>query len=190
MQGRAYTDENRDFLGQVWQGVSRYSWEGIQNWLGYNISQTLNTTGNIDDVGYFGGATLLRGDIPMTYGVSYGSYILGDDLAFDPFETNPKTGRLTSGARLLRHEYGHTFQSQVGGPLYLFKYGIPSASTQGWTEDDAEYRSDQYFLNHYGASPVFSSYPKGYSPVNPRWWEYGLIPILPISSIFISLWNL
>jgi hypothetical protein len=51
MQGRAYTDENRSFIGQVWQGVSRFSYEGIQNWLGYNISQTLNTTGNIDDVG-------------------------------------------------------------------------------------------------------------------------------------------
>ncbi len=92
---------------------------------------------------------------------------------------------------MLRHEYGHYIQSQRNGFLFLPKYGIPSAAGAEWTEVDAEFRSDQYFIRHYGTEPfvygprgrtgtlidpnemLFNSYPAGYRPVNAKWWEYG-----------------
>ncbi|MFN3557405.1 MAG: RHS repeat domain-containing protein [Bacteroidales bacterium] len=171
--GNFYLDENH-FWGGVWKGISRHTWEFKQSLLGHTFSQGLNAIGRIDAVGYFGGSTISRGDIPFTRGVSLGAFILGNDIAFDPFETFPGTNILTPGARLLRHEYGHYIQSQVSGPLYLFKYGIPSALTQGWIEIDAEFRSDQYFRRNFGSAPAFNSYPANYRPVNPKWWEFGL----------------
>jgi hypothetical protein len=36
------------------------------------------------------------------------------------------------------HEAGHTWQSRVLGPLYLFIVGIPSAAGATWTEDWAD----------------------------------------------------
>jgi hypothetical protein len=76
---------------------------------------------------------------------------------------------------LIRHELGHTFQSRRSGPLYLFKYGIPSAMSQGWTEKDAEFRSDRYLLINYGLPPIFSSYQKDYSPVGANTAAYLLM---------------
>ena len=52
--GRFYVDD--DWRG-LWQGISRYSWERLQTWAGYNYTQFRNTGGNVDRADYFGGVT-------------------------------------------------------------------------------------------------------------------------------------
>jgi len=88
---------------------------------------------------------------------------------------------ITSGARLLRHEYGHYRQSQRNGWAYLPKYGIPSAAGADWTEDDAELRSNTYFMDNYGSHSTSSNpnnffiIPPGTEIRNARWWEHILV---------------
>lgn len=50
-------------------------------------------------------------------GVSLGEFILIDSR-YSPALMN---------SRIVRHEYGHTIQSRMLGPLYLLAVGIPSA---------------------------------------------------------------
>jgi hypothetical protein len=106
--------------------------------------------------------------------VTLGSFIYGQGISFNPFETDI-SGNLTAGTALLRHEYGHCIQSQLNGFTYLSKYGVPSAASAQWTEIDAEFRADEYFQNEYRAAPIFGSYPIGYRPINAKWWEYWII---------------
>ncbi len=58
--------------------------------------------------------------------VSLGEFVF---VAKDPYlrEDEPYT-REEKCRRLLVHEYGHTIQSLILGPLYLFVVGIPSCS--------------------------------------------------------------
>jgi len=73
---------------------------------------------------------------------------------------------------LFAHEFGHTYQSRISGPLYFFKYGIPSAlyGNLAKSEEDADWRA----YNNLGV------WPHGYSRPNNRteWWEVGFAPML------------
>ena len=66
---------------------------------------------------------------------------------------------------LFMHEYGHTFDSRIFGPSYLFAIGIPSAFSAGiseyianglythdvyWTERRANKHAKRYFGKYYG----------------------------------------
>jgi len=55
--GNFYIDENRTFMGGLWQGISRYTWEHPQTVLGNDLSQLRNIFGQVDRVEYLGGAT-------------------------------------------------------------------------------------------------------------------------------------
>lgn len=121
--GKAYIDENRDLYSSISQGVSRYTWEGLQTQIGYNYSQIRNILGKIDRVDYFGGVTFCTGENQLKQsGVSIGNYInlniAGSiDCDFDDrIHQDP----------LFMHEYGHTFDSLNYGFFYLFIVGIPS----------------------------------------------------------------
>ena len=46
---------------------------------------------------------------------------------------------------MFAHEFGHTYQSRIAGPLYLSKYGLPSAIYQDKAEKDANYRAIKNF---------------------------------------------
>ena len=50
----------------------------------------------------------------------------GDGLSLGMFIFTPESGGDWDG-RMVWHEYGHTFQSLMLGPLYLLVIGIPSA---------------------------------------------------------------
>jgi RHS repeat-associated protein len=168
------------FKGNFGQIVSRWTWELPQTLIGKGYGHFSNNIGRVTDVGYFDGATIVNvTDLPLdgdqARGVSLGSFIYGQGISSNPFETYDGTNIPTPGARLLRHEYGHYRQSLRNGWTYIPKYGIPSASGANWTEVDAEYRSDKYFSDEYDAIPVFYSYPAHYSPVNAKWWEHVLI---------------
>ncbi len=209
-KGLIKTDPNKTTLGRAWELTSRFSWQLPQTMIGNAHAHISNVFYNkVNWVDYYGGATILNVDEVVwgqgARGVCLGNYISGVGISANPFEVN-QWGERSEGARLLRHEYGHYIQSQVSGPLYFGKYGIPSASGADWTEVDAEYRSDQYFIKHYGTDLLYigqrggsdgtivdpneflfitirpDRYPPNYRPANPRWWEYamffstGLIP--------------
>lgn len=154
-------------LGQAWQGISRYTWEGLQTWVGYNHTQLRNAAGNIDRVDYLGGATFATNEnAGYRDGVSLGNYI---NINIDDEIQGNFEDRVTSDP-LFMHEYGHTFDSQIFGPAYLFAVGIPSAisaskasqasgepinvSTHAffWTEMRANRHAERYFSKHYGVN--------------------------------------
>lgn len=83
-----------------------------------------------------------------------------------------------------RHEYGHTFQSRLIGPLYLTHVGLPSLIGSGldeigwndhnreWYETQANRMAERYFSNHDpGALTALTwndnRFPRDY---NPNWY--------------------
>ena len=148
--GKAYTDENRSFLGGMWQGISRFTWEGLQTWSGYNYTQLRNTAGNVDEVKYFGGATFAIDENVTRYngwrGVSLGNYI-NAKIPGNLDEDYPG-GWIYSEGGLFWHEYGHTFDSQLYGLSYLLSIGLPSARGAEWTERRANNWAWRYAKKH------------------------------------------
>ncbi|GHT56313.1 hypothetical protein AGMMS50233_07840 [Endomicrobiia bacterium] len=111
------TDKTKNFWGQAWELVSRFTWQGIQTVVGHIYTQVSNLSGQIDKVDYKGGATVSSGNFWGQRGaaITMGSYING-------------SRELTANAdnSLFQHEYGHYLQSQSVGPIYFALYGIPS----------------------------------------------------------------
>lgn len=161
--GNFYLDGNRGFFGQTLQGIGRFSWELPQSTIGHGYSQLRNTFGGTDRVDYFGGVTFSTGENrDRTNGVSIGNHIninIRDEID-GSFEDR------VIRDPLFMHEYGHTFQSQIWGPGYLFGIGIPSlisAATSEpipgtmltthrvrWYERQANRFAARYFGRHYG----------------------------------------
>lgn len=110
--------------GWGWRLLSRFTYEGLNTSLG-NIAATLtNSSGVVEDVQYYRGATVLktRGD----YGaITFGNNIIGDqDINASPDNY------------YFQHEYGHYLRSKESGPGYYFEYGIPSLWYAAWHESD------------------------------------------------------
>jgi hypothetical protein len=163
--GNFYVDTNEKPVLAVWHLLSRQIWEQPQSLIGNALGQILNSFGFITEVVHCGGITLLLGKIPMANGVAFGSFIMVS-TRYSGLNTGIELSDQNSFLMvLIRHELGHNFQSKCSGPLYLYKYGIPSAMNQAWTEQDAEFRSDKFLLANYGIAPVFDSFSKGYQPV-------------------------
>jgi RHS repeat-associated protein len=153
-------DENQGFFGAVFQGVSRFSWEMIQTTVGYTFAQVRNTFGGVDDVEFFGGATLVNRNTPdgREGGMTLGNFILGTNL-------QASINNLT-----FMHEYGHTIQSRIFGVLYPFigivsgidcKYNCNdiiairggfriSQHNVRWYEMQASRYGARYFSKHFG----------------------------------------
>ncbi len=115
------SDPNKNFGERVWEIVSRFTWQLPQTLAGFIASQTGNLAWQVDEVDYWGGATVLSGNFWGSGGaITLGSYINGgQNLDADPENI------------LFQHEYGHYLQSQSAGLFYLSKYGIPSALSKG-----------------------------------------------------------
>lgn len=165
--GLFYLDSNRDFLGQLWQGFSRHTWESPQTLLGYNYTQWRNATGSVDRIDYFGGATFATGEnvrANEVEGVSLGNYI---NTSIEGEINGNFTDYVTSNP-LYMHEYGHTFDSRSLGLAYMFHVGIPSyrssrnnTQVRGevrnvgthdfqWYEMHANRHAEKYFKKYYG----------------------------------------
>jgi hypothetical protein len=116
-------------------------------------------------VDYLGGATFAtRVNQDSIYGITIGNYInitISDKIEGDFTErviTDP----------LFMHEYGHTFESQIFGPGYLFAIGLPSLISASnasqvknepygvtthdfrWYEMQANINAARYFSKFYG----------------------------------------
>lgn len=147
MAGRYYTNGDVSFGEQLLQGLSRYTWEGLQTWAGYNYTQLRNTTGGVSRVDYLGGATFATGENSgKRMGVSLGNYLnvwIRDEIGAD-FQNRVLTDPL------FMHEYGHIRDSRIFGFGYLFGIGIPSAAGADWTERRANRHAARYFGRYYG----------------------------------------
>jgi len=141
------------FNGSPKQILSRFTWELPQTMLGFGVALTYNTTGNVNSVSYYDGATVLQTNHNNLFlgkhgiGVTLGSYIIGNNsIEADP--NNP----------LFQHEYGHYLQSQAVGWAYLTRYAIPSlwgdedfyGHDYNKAEQDANARAIQYFYKKTG----------------------------------------
>jgi hypothetical protein len=115
--------------------------------LGHTVGQVRNTFGGVDNVDYFGGATLINvnDDSGSRWGFTLGPFI------------NSKN--LTTEHEMFRHEYGHTLQSKRWGVLYPFVVGIPSALSSNfsseekhrnrWYEKDANRYGERYYRRYF-----------------------------------------
>jgi RHS repeat-associated protein len=149
--GQLKVDENRTFAGQAFQIIARFSGELEQTMYGNMYSHLRNVSGDVDDVSYYGGATLVNknDNSGERWGLTLGSYINSKNVDADPYKD-----------RLFRHEYGHTLQSRLTGPLYVGHVGFPSLVGQElenldlnnhsseWYETQANRMSYRYLTNH------------------------------------------
>jgi hypothetical protein len=90
-------------------------WETQQTLMGNIVSHFRNMTGQIDNVEINKGSVLVNRKTDETWdkwGMTLGSYI------------NSKNIDITDDIYL--HEYGHTIQSRILGPLYVSRVAIPS----------------------------------------------------------------
>ncbi len=145
-----------DKPGWGWQYLSRFTWELPNTIIGNLNAHGHNISFNIKEVDYVRGATVLStdDDLPGYRGVSFGNYIVGEDILNE--------------SHLLRHEYGHYLQGRSSGPLYTFKYAIPSALWQDErVETDASNRGQAYFTNDYNWKDYY----------NAKWYEYAFFTI-------------
>lgn len=142
--GLFQTDSNKDFLGNSWECVSRFTWQLPQTIAGFGLSQISNLVGQIDRIEYYGGATICSGNFFGRFdeAVTLGSYINGY-----------RTMYASPDNYLFQHEYGHYLQSQEMGLAYLNRVGIPSLLSTGNhkyhpIEMDANRRAFLYFNKH------------------------------------------
>ena len=176
--GNFYIDENRTFMGGLWQGISRHTWELPQTSIGTNYSQFMNMSDEVDRVEYLGGATFSINEESegSDYGITIGSFIkmnIKDKIEGDFTEyvlTHP----------LFMHEYGHYIDSQRMGLTYLINVGLPSLISAGtseeidgeprwvnthsfrWYEMNANKNAERYFNKHYGNRIIWNErdYPR------------------------------
>jgi len=128
----------RSTLNQMmWNGdvTPRHTWEFLQSWLGQTVSQVLNISGITDKVEYWGGATFST-NTKQFLAVSIGNYINVQTQPYTDFDSYILTDQT------VMHEYGHTFDSRIWGPAYLFAIGAPSL----YTASQKEY---VYYEGHY-----------------------------------------
>jgi hypothetical protein len=126
--------------------------------------------------GYKGRMIILTKGNTFNDAISLGHYILGDNIALNPNDTEHDLD-------LFAHEYGHTCQSRIMGPLYLYRVGVASiVNNNGPVEMDANRRG---FWNLGMTQPTVGPFSRSAnSPLT--WWEHIFAPVLwP----FIWSWN-
>ncbi|HPJ62429.1 hypothetical protein [Lentimicrobium sp.] len=175
LAGNFYIEPGQTFFRGIMQGLGRQFWEQPQTLIGNALAHLLNSVWLFEKTIAGGGATFMQGKVPMANGVTFGSFILVNDMGGPVVDKMLISGRQSPLLKLLRHEYGHYLQNRESGWLYLFKYGIPSAGMVVWPEKDAEFRSDRYLLIQNGTTPLFRSYGETYQKIKPVWWEFALM---------------
>ncbi len=100
--------------------VIQCTWGIVQTSLGFIVFLI-----NIKKKHYFyHGAVITERNVPSS--VSLGMFVF---ITTNPMKDKRRKGRIPVeelSKRLLVHEYGHTIQSLILGPLYLIVIGIPS----------------------------------------------------------------
>ena len=193
--GMFQTDSKRPWYERAGQLFLRFTWEAPQSGLGNTFSHIRNISGNVDNVDYYGGATVVNeGDDynEAGWGLTLGNYINSKNM-----KASPEDG-------LFRHEYGHVLQSRIAGPTYLTGVGLPSIIGGGlemflgksfhnhnnkWYETNANQLGERYFNKHEKETMKthpwrHNNYPTKYKPT--WYWLFGN----PISSPQTFLYSL
>lgn len=114
----AWTD-NKTVAGNLVSILSRFTWESQQVEWGKTFAHMRNNFGQVQNVEYYEGATIVNRvneEDNIAWGSTVGNYIHTQNIGDVDGYTN----------QLLRHEYGHSIQSRIYGPLYLSQVGVPS----------------------------------------------------------------
>jgi hypothetical protein len=181
-----------EWVLQVVNAVTLGAGEQLQTEIGNIFTHALNTGDKIEKTGFLKGRLITRThENTVGLAISLGYYVTGDQIAmnpcdfsgaygYDPSDGNDNIGY--GGRDLLAHEYGHTYQSRIMGPMYLFRIGIASVyKTNGLTETDANRRG---FAN-LGMVPNGNWY-KHSNTSTYKWYEFGFASALwP----FMWMWN-
>ena len=163
-KGLFLTDPNRSVWGRVWQLFSRFIWELPQTLVGWLYSLSRAFAGQVDRVDVFGGITFAtKLGCGYSMGVSLGTFV---NLWAGPWMRGEGEGFIL-GNQICMHEFGHTFDSQRLGWLYLPVIGLPSLmSAMGkgnhnkfWTELRANSHAKKYFGKYYGIAWNENGYP-------------------------------
>lgn len=173
-----------------WHGVktilSRLLWEQPQTMLGNIAMQVLNSVWLIRRTDFYKDTLICQGSFLNGGGIAFGSFLMIDLLSKPTLDILPMDDRTVPERILIRHEYGHALQSRASGPLFIFKYGFPSILMQGWTEVDADYRSDKELLISEQIMPVFSNHRNVSKPLNPKWWEFAFLLALIVAGAWVN----
>jgi RHS repeat-associated protein len=172
------TDNNRTTGGRILQLASRFTAENGQQFFGKMYAHARNVTGNVDNVDYWGGATVVNQNTTgFSWGVTLGSYINSQNMASNPSD------------RLFRHEYGHTLQSRLTGPLYLPIVGIPSLAGSGLWELGLHNHDDEW--NEIQANRMSFSYFEKHDPDNlvSTPWDENVYPRTYVDDWYFRLTN-
>ncbi|MDR0603001.1 MAG: hypothetical protein LBG80_01690, partial [Bacteroidales bacterium] len=171
------TDKNRNFWGQTWEFISRFTWQGIQTAIGHSVAQVYNTFGGVSKVDYSNGATVLFSHWHQGgSAVTISSYIMGDK---NTIKADPNNS-------LFQHEYGHYLQSQAMGPTYLSRVAIPSLFGAAGNnehdfqvyEQDANLRAFTYFNNKIDEFyQTEAEYQFNYASGIEKGWNFYLNPL-------------
>ena len=152
--GLVETDKSLSLVERYLTVLSRFSWELPQTFLGNTLSHVRNIFSDVS-VEYYNGATLVNSNNPSpeVSGMTLGSYIQGINLKADPLK-NPT----------FAHEYGHTIQSRILGPLYIPLVAPPSLIGCGLSEMGHDHHNEWYevwannlsvdYFNNIGRSDV------------------------------------
>jgi hypothetical protein len=123
--------------------------------------------GQITNVEINRGSVLVnqRNDDWDGWGMTLGPYINGKNIEF--------------GSNMYWHEYGHTIQSRIFGPLYVSRVGVPSLMTAsyGSYHDRTWY---EVWANRLAGVPESYYYPRELR--SKKWWYWALmigLPFLP-----------
>ena len=177
------SDPNKSLGGRVWEVVSRFTWQALPTLIGFGWASILNVTGQVSEVKYLHGATVLP-IRPLFFmhrsAITLGSIMVGDSAILKPHVNNST----------FQHEYGHYLQSQSYGSYYLLKFGLPSLFhayrtyigkvpigqyMHFWTEQDANIRAKTYFDKIYGSGYTWHYKENVIFPetkiLKPKWYE-------------------
>jgi len=172
--GLFVTDKNLSIPHRTLQFISRFSWEIIQTSFGFIAALFVLLANKSKAVLFSNGSTVVV--LKSRFGAFTLAHIIVGDNEIDAYPTQ----------RLFQHEYGHYLQSMRCGPLYLFKYGLPSVIS-AWrnefyehmrqpVEQDANTRAKTYFDFHYQQAyrwdhkynPIY----KEVVPASLQWYDF------------------
>jgi len=139
--GNFCLDEN-SFFGGIFRGYMRHTpWERFNTLSGHFYTQMRNMNGKVDRVEYNAGVTYAIDEYANGRSVSLGNFsVIKLSGTFTNFDVDD----------VFWHEFGHTKDSRLFGPLYLPVMGIFSAwkdmreLSGGWTENWAKRYSERY----------------------------------------------
>jgi RHS repeat-associated protein len=143
-------------------------WETIQAQMGNTVSHFRNMTFQVDNVEVNKGSVLVNRNNTNDenkWGMTLGPYI------------NSKN--INIGDNIYEHEYGHTIQSRILGPLYISRVGISSLASAAYAyniTDNHDYHKYSWFevwANKLAGVPVSNKYPR--SIRHNKWWYWTLI---------------